>query len=130
MALRRSLPATAAMARALAAGQGGTCAAGGGGTAAGGLALAGGGSARRRAPDAASPPSSTRGFAASAQQPPPSKPRFLVTGAGGQIGVELCRELVAEHGPDAVVPTDARPRAGVASLDVTDAKAVDAGELE
>lgn len=39
--------------------------------------------------------------------------------------MELCRELVAEHGPDAVVATDARPRAGLTALDVTDAQAVD-----
>jgi len=67
-----------------------------------------------------------RSFASSAAAATP--PRYLVTGAGGQIGVELCRELRATHGEGAVVATDFKPEQGVAFLDVTDEKAVADGE--
>jgi len=77
---------------------------------------------------------SARGFASSSAStgtPQTRRPIFLITGAAGQIGVELTRELVAKYGPDAVVPTDAHANesAGVAALDVTDARAVADGEL-
>lgn len=124
MALRRTIPTGVAFARALAC-RGGACVAVGGSAPAGTGVLSA--LARSSAPDAAL---RSRTFASTTTTTPnTTTPRFLVTGAGGQIGVELCRELVAEHGPDAVVATDARPRAGLVALDVTDAQAVDDGEF-
>ena len=59
--------------------------------------------------------------------------RFLVTGAGGQIGTELVRHLGDRHGTDAILATDVRdpsvwarggPGAQVEQLDCLDADAL------
>lgn len=56
-----------------------------------------------------------------------SSTRFLVLGAGGQIGTELCETLAAEHGADAVLAADLRPLDvpyPFATVDVADREAV------
>jgi hypothetical protein len=97
-----------------------------GGAAESGARCLNGGARNPGAVDRRSPLALTHRLSSSSAPRPsvPTPPRFLVTGAGGQIGVELCRELRAAHGAEAVVATDARPSAGVAALDVTDGKAV------
>jgi nucleoside-diphosphate-sugar epimerase len=56
--------------------------------------------------------------------------RIVVTGAAGQIGTELVRELRDRYGREAVLATDVRPGSATAlepfaTVDVTDARAVD-----
>jgi nucleoside-diphosphate-sugar epimerase len=57
---------------------------------------------------------------------------ILLTGAGGQIGIELTARLRSTYGRDAVLATDVQPSAALEAdgpfelLDVTDGKALDA----